>query len=195
MSGYNAPCHLTVCGWTNCTLDCPETLVGLWVESREVNALADSGSQVNSVKPGYVHQYEFPMLPLCDLVDHPFNLIGLGGMETCSLSFVILRVQVNEIAGYDEDVVFLVVANESVFSQHIPIMTGTCMLGSIVNMIKECELDRLSTPWAMVKASCLLSRQGTLVQDTDTARDGPALEGATTPESPVGQKVDEPGEC
>ena len=87
----------------------PETLVGLWVEGREVNTLADSGSQVNTVMPGYVHQYEFPMLPLCDLVDHPLNLIGLGGMRTCPLGLVILWVQVNEIAGNDEDVVFLVV--------------------------------------------------------------------------------------
>ena len=33
----------------------PETLVGLWVEGREVDALADSGSQVNTVMPSYVH--------------------------------------------------------------------------------------------------------------------------------------------
>ena len=32
----------------------PETLVGLQVEGMEVNALADSGSQVNTMMPGYV---------------------------------------------------------------------------------------------------------------------------------------------
>ena len=84
----------------------PKTLVGLQVEGREVHALADSGSQVNTVTPGYVCQYEFPMLPLHDLVDHPLNLIGLGGTRTCPLSFVILQVQVNEITGYNEDVSF-----------------------------------------------------------------------------------------
>ena len=36
----------------------PETLVGLQVEGREDDALADSGSQVNTVTPGYVHQHE-----------------------------------------------------------------------------------------------------------------------------------------
>ena len=76
-----------------------ETLVGLPDEGREVNALVDSVSQVNTVTHGYVHQYEFPMLPLRDLVDHPLNLIGLGGMRTRPLGFVILQVQVNEIAG------------------------------------------------------------------------------------------------
>ena len=34
----------------------PKTLVILWVEGREINAMADSGSQVNMVMPGYVHQ-------------------------------------------------------------------------------------------------------------------------------------------
>ena len=88
----------------------PETLVCLQVEDREVNALADSGSQVSTVTPNYVCHYEFPMLPMHDLVDHPLNLGGLGGTRTLPLGFVILRVQVKEIMGYDKDVVFLVVS-------------------------------------------------------------------------------------
>ena len=67
----------------------PETLVSLKVKGHETNAMADSGSQVNMVMPGYVHQHDFPVLPLGDLVDHPLNLIGLGGMRTQPLSFMI----------------------------------------------------------------------------------------------------------
>ena len=93
----------------------PETLAGLQVQGREVDALADSGSQVNNVMPSYVCQHEFPMLPLHDLVNHPLNLVGLGSMRTHPLSFVILREQVKEIAGYDEDIVFLVMSDESEF--------------------------------------------------------------------------------
>ena len=193
------PTEATTCHTTSLFVDGPtaywvgpKTLVSLQVEGRKVNALADSGSQVNTVTPGYVHQYAFPMLPLCDLVDHPLNLIGLGGMRTHPLSFVILWVQVNEIAGYDDDVVFLVVPDESEFSRHVPLMTGTCMLGRIVNMIKESKLDRLSTSWAMVRASRLSSRWGTVVEHPGTAGHGPAGEGATAPESPAGQEVDKP---
>ena len=86
----------------------PETLMSLKVEGHEVNALADSGSQVNTGMPSYVCQHELPVMPLGDLVDYPLNLIGLGDMRTRPLSFV---VQVSEIAGYNEDVVFLVVPN------------------------------------------------------------------------------------
>ena len=115
----------------------PETLVGLWVEGREVDALADSGSHVNTVMPSYVHQHVFPVLPLHDLTDHPLNLVGLGSMRTHLLGFMILRVQVKEITSYDEDIVFLVVPDESEFSWHVPIMIETCTLGRIINMIRR----------------------------------------------------------
>ena len=107
----------------------PETLVGLWVKGREVDTLADSGSKVNTVIPSYVCQHVFPVLPLHDLVDYPLNLVGLGSMRTHPLSFMILRVQVKEIDSYDENVVFLVMSDESEISWHVPIVIGTCMLG------------------------------------------------------------------
>ena len=74
--------------------------MSLKVEGREVNVLTDSGSQVNTVMPSYMHQHEFPILPLGDLMNYTLNLVGLGGMRTMPLGFVILLVQVSEIAGY-----------------------------------------------------------------------------------------------
>ena len=169
----------------------PETLGGLWVEGREVDTLADSGNQVNTVMPGYVCQHEFPVLPLHDLANHPLNLVGLGGMRTHPLSFVILRVQVKEITGYNEDIVFLVVSDELEFSRCVLIMIGTCTLGRIINVIKESEMDRLSTPWAMVRASCLLSQWGTIVEDPGMAGDGPTEQGAMALKPPMSQDLDE----
>ena len=112
----------------------PETVVKLVVEGCEVNALADSGSQVNTMMPKFVTQNGWPVLPLEDLVDHPLQLVVLGGNRTQLLGFIILRVQVREIAGYDEDIIFL-----------------------MVNVIKESELDMLSPPWVVVHASRFLS--------------------------------------
>ena len=111
------------------------------------------------------------------LLTTSLNLVGLGKMRTHPLGVVILRVQVNEITSYDENLVFLVVPDKSEFSWHGPIVTGTCTLGRIVNVIKESEMDRLLTPWAMVRASCMLSQQGTVAADPGTARDDPAEEG------------------
>ena len=170
----------------------PETLVGLQVEGREVDALADSGSQVNTVMPSFVCQHEFPVLLLHDLVDHPLNLVGLVGMRTHLLGFMILRVQVKEITSYVKYIVFLVMADESEFSRCVPIVIGTCTLDRIINVIKESEMDRLSTPWAMVRASHLLSQWGTVAEDPGTAGDGPTEQGAMVLELPASQDLDEP---
>ena len=135
----------------------PELLVGLMIEGRNVNALADSGSQVNTITPTLVRQCRFPVLPLVDLVDHPLNLVGLGRKHTSPLGFIILHVQVREIAGYDEDVVFLMVPNESKFGRRVPLVIGTCTIGKIIYVIWESEIDHLSMPWAMVRMAQLLS--------------------------------------
>ena len=105
----------------------PEALVELTMEGRNFTALADSGSQVNTITPALVQQYGFPVLPLEDLVDYPENLMGLGGMCTRLLRFVILHVQVWGITGYDEDVVFLVVPDESDFGQRVPLVVGPAL--------------------------------------------------------------------
>ena len=67
--------------------------------------------------------------------------------------------QVWEITGYDEDVVFLMVPDESEFGQRVPLVIGTCMIGWIINVIQESEIDHLSMPWATVRMVQLLSCQ------------------------------------
>ena len=62
------------------------------------------------------------------------------------------------MAGYDEDVVFLGVPDESVFGKRIPLVIGTCTLARVINVIKESEMDQISTPWATVHLVQLLSR-------------------------------------
>ena len=95
----------------------PEAVVKLVVEGCEVDTLADSGSQVNTMTPEFVTQNGWLVLPLEDLVDHVLHLVGLGGNRMWPLGFVILRVQVKEIAGYDEDVIFLIVVDGSNISK------------------------------------------------------------------------------
>ena len=129
----------------------PEMLVELTVEGRNFTALADSGSQVNTITPTLVQQYRFPILPLEDLVDYPVNLMGLGGMRTSPLGFVILQVQVWGIAGYDEDVVFLVVPDKSDFGRRVPLVMETCTISRLINVIHESKIDSLTTPWSTTR--------------------------------------------
>ena len=82
------------------------------LEGCSLLALADSGSQVNTMTPEFVQAWGYPILPLDKLVDYPLHLVGVGGQCACPLGFVIARLQVREVAGCDEDVVFLVVPVE-----------------------------------------------------------------------------------
>ena len=144
------------------------------MEGRNFTALVDSGSQVNMIRPALVQQYRFPILPLEDLVDYQVNLMGLGGMRTSPLGFVILRMQVPGVTGYDEDVVFLVVADESNFGQRVPLVVGTCTISRLINVICESEIDSLAMLWSTTRVVQLLSCQlGTVV---------PGPEGAETQE-------------
>ena len=102
-------------------------------------------------------QSGFPVLPLVDLVDHPLNLVGLGGKCTSLLRFIILHMQVREITRYDKDVVFLMVPNKSEFSRRVSLVIGTCTIGRIINIIQESEIDCLSMPWTMARMAQLLS--------------------------------------
>ena len=119
----------------------PETLVDMVLEGCEASALADSGSQVNTMMPEFIQECGYPVLPLSGLVNYPLNLVGLGGRCTCLLGFVIARLQVREVAGYDEDVIFLVVPDGSNFGKQVPIVIGTCTLACVINVIKESEMD------------------------------------------------------
>ena len=111
------------------------------IEGCGLLALADSGSQVNTMMPEFLQVQGYPVLPLDKLVDYPLHLVGPGSQHTCPLGFVIAKLQVKEVAGYDEDVVFLVVPDELSFSRRVPLVIGTCMIGCIINVIKESELD------------------------------------------------------
>ena len=137
----------------------PETLVELSMEGRNFTALADSGSQVNTITPSLVQQCGFPVLPLEDLVDYQVNLVGLGGMFTSLLGFVMLHVQVPGVTRYDEDMVFLVVSNESNFGRRVPLVVGTCTISRLINVIHESKIDSLTTLWSTMRVVRLLSCQ------------------------------------
>ena len=59
----------------------------------------------------------------------------------CPLGFVIARLQVKEVAGYDEDIIFLVVRMNRPLASRVPIVIGTCTLAQVINVIKESEMD------------------------------------------------------
>ena len=93
--------------------------------------------------------------------------------------FIILHVQVHEIMGYNEDIIFLVVPDESEFSHRVPLVIGTCTIGQIINVIWESEIDHLSMTWATVRMAQLLTCRISMATLTPGSVSRAKVEGAS----------------
>ena len=83
--------------------------------------------------------------------------VGLGNAYTRPLSYVVIRVQVDGVWGYDEDQIALIIPDFSNFAVRVPIILGTPTIVRVVNVMREAEMDALATPWANARAAHLLA--------------------------------------
>ena len=63
------------------------------------------------------------------------------------MGYILIWVQVDRVQGYGEDQIVLVIPDLSNFVPWVPMFLATPMIGHVVNMIKEREIDSLATPW------------------------------------------------
>ena len=84
---------------------------------------------------------------------------------------MIIQVQVEGVGGYDEDQIALVVLELLNFAAWVPVILGTPTISHVVNVMKEREIDALTTPWANAGLAHLLSvqRATATVEDSQTA--------------------------
>ena len=74
----------------------------------------------------------------------PWVSIVLEGVFSWPLGYVIIRVQVEGVWGYDEDQVALDVLDSTIFGSPVPVTLGTPNINHIINVIKESKTDELS---------------------------------------------------
>ena len=110
-------------------------------------ALLDNGTQVNTIMPRYVNEHSLQVGPITDLMGPKVACMGLGNAYTRPLSYVVIRVQVDGVWGYDEDQIALVIPDFSNFATRVPIILGMPTI-DCVNIMKEAEMDALAMPWA-----------------------------------------------
>ena len=82
--------------------------------------------------------------------------MGLENAFTQPIGYIIILVQVDGVQGYDKDQIALVILDLSNFAAWIPVIIGTPMIGCIMNVIKESEMDMLVIPWVNAKVAYLL---------------------------------------
>ena len=81
--------------------------------------------------------------------------VGLGNAYTRPLGYVVIRVQVDGVWGYNEDQIALVIPDFSNFETRVPVILGTPTIGRVVNVMIAAEMDALAMPWANARAAHL----------------------------------------
>ena len=120
-------------------------------------ALLDNSAQVNTITQRYINEHSLQVGPITDLMGSKVTCVGLGNAYTRLLGYVVIRIQVDRVWGYDEDQIALVTLDFSNFATRVPIILGTPTIGQVVNMMREAEMDALAMMWANARAAHLLA--------------------------------------
>ena len=130
-----------------------------------------------SIMPSFFEDCSFNVGPLADIVGRWVTCVGLGNALTWPLGYVIVWVQVDRVQGYDENQIALLILDLSNFVACVPVILRIPMIGHVINVIKEKEIDALTTPWVNAQVDYLLA----VWWATATTEDGKAATGGSDP--------------
>ena len=114
-------------------------------------------STINVVTPEFIKAHSLDLGPLSDLVDSTLKINGFGGLFFPPLGYVIIRVQVEGVKGYNKDQVALVIPDLTAFGLRVLVTLGTPTINWMMNVIKESEIDELSVSLNGLRISHLLA--------------------------------------
>ena len=121
----------------------PKNIARVRINGESSWAVLDNGSTINAVTPEFVEAQSLDVGPFSDLVNSMIGINGFEGLFSQPLGYIILRVQVEGVRGYDKDQVALVMPDSTAFESEVPVTLGTLIINQIINMIKESKIDEL----------------------------------------------------
>ena len=136
----------------------PKNLGEAVINGELTTCLLDNGAQLNFITPTYARQRNMNVFPLECLAKEVGNAIppiqGIGGIMVQPTGFVIVRVQIPCVAGYDKDQVAIVLDDPGM--KECPVILGTSTLYRVMEVIKESEISALAMPWGASRISWLM---------------------------------------
>ena len=136
----------------------PKNLGEAVIDGELTTCLLDNGAQLNFITPTYARWRNMNVFPLERLAEEVGNAIppiqGIGGIMVQPTGFVIVRVQIPCVAGYDEDQVAIVLDNPGM--KECPVILGMPTLYRVMEVIKENEISALAMPWGASRISWLM---------------------------------------
>ena len=136
----------------------PKNLGEAVIDGELTTCLLDNGAQLNFITPAYARWRNMNVFPLERLAEEVGNAVppiqGIGGIKVQPTGFVIVRVQIPCVAGYDEDQVAIVLDDPGM--KECPVILGTPTLYRVMEVIKESEISALAMPWGASRISWLM---------------------------------------
>ena len=132
-------------GWSN---EAP-----IIVDGQKVTTLIDFEVQVSSVSSRFCKWMTLKVHPL----DRLLELKGTGGSAILYLGYVEVNIQIPGIHGYNEDILQLVIPTTT-YSEKVPVMVGSMIIGRAMGMITKGELVRTTATWKQAHFSAVISR-------------------------------------
>ena len=96
-----------------------EDVAKVKINGESCMVLLDNGVQVNTITLRYVKEHSLPVGPITDLMGSKVTCIGLGNAYTKLLGYIVFRVQVDGVWGYDKDQIALIIPDFSNFAVRV----------------------------------------------------------------------------
>ena len=141
-----------------CHLIGTETVANVIIDDVEACALLDSGATADLMTQASAEARNFNTRPMTELSDRFINLRLAAGFKITLSGYVKYNLQIPGISSYDSDQVALVAEDHTAFSKEVPLTIGTKTEDSILEALKEGEIEMLDSIWKRVQNNQSLSK-------------------------------------
>ena len=132
------------------------TIADVITDDAEACVLLDSGATADIMTFAYAKARHFDTRLMTELSDH-FMRLNLA-FKPSVVGCVEYNLQIPGISSYDSDRVALVARNETEFSKEVSLTIGTKTEDTILEALKEGEMEMLDSIWKRVKMNRSLSK-------------------------------------
>ena len=128
----------------------PQNLGKALIDHELTSCLLDNGAQLNFITPACAQEWGMDIMSLDYLLQEIGGSIplirGLDSISVEPIGFVMMKVKVPCVQGYDEDQIAIVM--DDLGMTEWPVILGIATLYRVMEVIKESEISKLAVPWA-----------------------------------------------
>ena len=135
-----------------------ETIADIIIDDAEACAFLDSRSTADLMTLAYAEARSFNIRLMIELSDHFINWRLAAGFKTTLSGYVEYNLQIPGISSYDSDRVALVAEDNTPFGKEVPLTIGMKTEDTILEALKEGEIEMLDSVWKRVKNNRSLSK-------------------------------------